>query len=215
MFSCGTGGIRTIGATILLDIDFQRSAVRASFLPAFAKFPDEAATIGRLLAGYSKLEVSLLNCVHIIRNDFDTVFKAMFRVRGETQRIDIADAFGRQFYRRHHLGTQFETAVSSVRYCLNIRNQYAHCVWHEDHSGKLAFTNLEEIAEKHEFAKDLAALNIFYVDAPLLQAQEDYFSYADALLGWVNFEGRRWAGRISIPAMPAPRQMMPPPLRLP
>jgi hypothetical protein len=190
-------------------------AMPPPFLPAFAKFPDEAAIIGRLLAGYSKLEISLMNCVHVIRDDFDTVFKAMFRVRGETQRIDIADAFGRQFYRRHHLGTQFETAVAAVRYCLKIRNQHAHCVWYDDLSGKLAFTNLEETAEKHEFTKDLMTLKIFYVDMPLVQEQEEYFFYADILLGWVNFEGRRRVGKKSIPSMPTPRQMTQPLLRLP
>jgi hypothetical protein len=76
----------------------------------------------------------------------DAVLKAMFRPRGETSRIDIADALGRHFYRDRGLGTEFEMGVSAVRYSLKIRNQYAHCVWYDDKSGKLAFVNLEEVA---------------------------------------------------------------------
>jgi len=85
-----------------------------SILGAFDKFPSEAVIIGKLLAGYTTLEIGLMNCVQIVRDDFDTVLKAMFRTRSERQRIDIADAFGRHYYHAHNLGTQFEMAVSAV-----------------------------------------------------------------------------------------------------
>ncbi len=48
-------------------------------MPAFRRFPDEAAIIGRLLAGYAELEIDLLHCVSVIREDFDATLKAMFR----------------------------------------------------------------------------------------------------------------------------------------
>jgi hypothetical protein len=68
-------------------------------MPAFHRFPNEAAMIGRLLAGYAELEIGLLHCVSVVREDFDAVLKSMFRTRGETRRIDVADALGRQLYR--------------------------------------------------------------------------------------------------------------------
>jgi hypothetical protein len=139
----------------------------------------------------------------------------MFRTRGETQRIDVADAFGRQHYRDHHLDTHFEMAVGAMRYCLKIRNQFAHCIWHDYLTGNLAFTNLEEIAHGHNFLTDLRSLPLFHVNLALLQSQEEYFFYADILLTWVNYEGRRKAGKIAIPRRPAPRQMKQPPLQLP
>jgi hypothetical protein len=184
-------------------------------MPAFNKFPGEAEIIGRLLAGYTNLEVGLMNCVQVVRVDFDTVLKAMFRARGETARIDIADAFGRHYYEDLQLGTQFAMAISVVRYCLRIRNQYAHCVWWDDNSGKLAFANLEDVAKGNAFLTDLASLPTYHVDVPLLSEQEAYFVYADRLLSWVNYEGRVRAGTLRSNAIPKPRQLAQPRLHLP
>jgi hypothetical protein len=186
-----------------------------SFLPVFDKFPNEAAIIGRLLAGYSKLEISLLHCAHVVRDDFDTVMKAMYRTRGETQRIDVADAFGRQHYRRHKIGTHFEMAVGSMRHCLKIRNQFAHCVWYDDLSGTLAFTDLEDTARGHDFLVDFVTLPIFHIDLATLRSQEEFFFYTDILLFSVNREGRRLAGKLAIPKQAMPKPLKQPPLRLP
>ena len=71
----------------------------------------------------------------------------MFRVRGETARINVGDALGRQAYDKLGLRTDFELAVSAMRYCLKIRNQYAHCNWYDDRTGRLAFVNVEDIAK--------------------------------------------------------------------
>src|SRR4051795_4185228 len=118
--------------------------MRRRSLTPFLKFHKEASIIGRLLAGYATLALGLMNCVQNVRDDFDAVLKAMFRPRGETSRIDIADALGRHFYHDRGLGTEFAMGIGAVRHCLKIRNQYAHCVWYDDKSGKLAFVNLEE-----------------------------------------------------------------------
>lgn len=176
----------------------------------FDHYPDEAAIIGRLLAGYADLEVSLMHCAQVVRDDLDTVLKAMFRTRGETQRILVADAFGRHHYTKVNLKTEFEMAISATHYCLKIRNNYAHCIWHDDYSGKLAYTNLEEIANAHTFLSDLTSLKIFHVDVPLLEAQEAYFRYADNLLLWVNFEGRQRARKITLHAIDKPKQLKQP-----
>jgi uncharacterized caspase-like protein len=42
-------------------------------MPAFHTFPNEAAIIGRLLAGYAELEIDPLHCVSVARDDFDAV----------------------------------------------------------------------------------------------------------------------------------------------
>ncbi len=183
--------------------------ILGAFVTPFAK---EAAIVGRLLAGYTTLEVGLMNCVQVVRDDLDTVLKAMFRARGETGRIDIADAFGRHYYAQHKLGTEFETAIGGVRYCLKIRNQFAHCVWYDDKSGKLAFTNLEEIAKGNAYLRNLDDLTILHVDEPLLAEQEAYFVYADDLIAWVNYEGRQRAGKIGTNPLPKPKRPTQPPL---
>src|SRR5690242_15429696 len=87
-------------------------AMSRPILAPFLTFPDEAAIIGCLLAGYTTLEVGLLHCVQVVRDDFDAVLKAMFRARSETQRIDVADALGRHYYHDRGIGTEFEMGVS-------------------------------------------------------------------------------------------------------
>jgi hypothetical protein len=165
-------------------------------MPAFHRFPNEAAIIGRLLAGYAELEIGLLHCVSVVRKDFDAVLKAMFRTRGETRRIDVADALGRQLYRALDLANEFEVAIGAVRYCLRIRNQFSHCNWYDDRSGRLAFVNVEEIVKGNEAITGFDDLTRHYVDVPTLTAQEQYFAYADALLAYANYEGRFRAGKL-------------------
>ena len=45
-------------------------------------------------AGYGDLEFDLCNCIGMCIDDLDMVLKAMFRARGEQQRLQIADAIG-------------------------------------------------------------------------------------------------------------------------
>lgn len=184
-------------------------------LPAFITFPTEAFLIGRLLAGYAILEIDLMNCVTVIRDDLDATLKTMFRARGETQRIDIADALGRQHYADWNLETEFSMAISDMRYCLKIRNQYAHCVWHDDKSGRISFLNLEEVAKSHSKIKDLEGLTPRYLDVPTLQLQERFAGYVDDLLTWVNYEGRVRANILSNHTQIKPKQMTQPPLHTP
>ena len=120
-----------------------------SILAPFKKFAAEGGTVGRLLAGYSNIEVGLLHCVQMGRGgDPDTVLKKMFCIRGETRRINEAEKLGQPDYQRLSLTGDFRKAIGVVRYCLKIRNQYAHWVWWDDNSGKLAFANLEDLAQR-------------------------------------------------------------------
>jgi hypothetical protein len=181
-------------------------------MPVFQRFPKEAAIIGRLLAGYGELEIDLLHCVSVARKDFDAVLKAMFRTRGETQRLNVADALGRQLYRKLKLGTDFETALAAVRYCLKIRNQYAHCNWYDDYSGRLAFVNVEEVATKNEHVSGFDNITRYYVDVPTLEEQESYFGYAGALLAYANYEGRYRTGELKTRFLEKPLHVSQPPL---
>ncbi len=179
---------------------------------AFTKFQDEGMIVGRLLAGYADLELDLFHCVNVVRDDFDTVFKAFVKTRGETHRTDMADIFGGQYYHKLEIGTQFEMAIGAVRYCLKIRNQYSHCTWWDDNSGNLAFANLEEIAKNNTLVTGLQGLETRHIDVHTLSQQELYFEYTDNLLTWVNYEGRRRARKPATPPQPAPKQLERPPL---
>ena len=94
--------------------------LRSILAPFKKKFSEEGATVGRLLAGYSNIEVGLMHCVAVTR-DLDTALKAMFLKRGETKRISAAEKLGHPEYVRLRLAADFQKAVGVVRYCLKIR----------------------------------------------------------------------------------------------
>jgi hypothetical protein len=181
---------------------------------AFKAFPKEAEIIGRLLTGYSNLEIDLMNCIRWATS-LDAALKVMYRARGETARINVADALGRPYYASLGIGTEYERAIGAMRYCLKIRNQFSHCIWWDDRSGRLAFADLEELADLNVVVTDLRGLTTLYVDIPLLEAQEAFFVNTDSLMLWINYEGRRRAGQPSTPGQPAPRQIPRPPLHIP
>lgn len=183
-----------------------------AILRAFQDFPAEAALIGRMLAGYADLEIDLMNCVKAVRGDLDLALKTMFRGRGNAQRIDIADALGRQPYHGLGIGTEFEAAIAAVRYCLKIRNLYAHCTWWNDNSHQLAFANLEELANENVAITDLHGLTVHHVTVPHLQGQFAYFEYADNVLIGVIQEGNRRAGRPAFPNIGVPVAIAQPPM---
>lgn len=185
----------------------------SGILDAFDTYPNEALLVGKLLAGYATLEIDLMNCV-AVRTDIDITLKVMFRDRGETRRINVADALGRQRYIDWGLGTEFAMAVGAMRYCLRLRNQYAHCNWYDDKSGKLAFVNLEELAEENDLVVDLRSLTVHHVDEPLLREQYAFLQHASNCLVWVNYEGRFKDGSIAV-RRPKPAQMRQPDLHLP
>jgi hypothetical protein len=41
---------------------------------------------------------------------------------------------------------------------------------------------------------------VHHVDLPLLQAQLEFFTYVDALFGWINYEGRYLKGTLTAQA---------------
>jgi hypothetical protein len=157
----------------------------------FDKYPEVSECIGQMLAAYTVLELDLLHCVQMATGDFSDAFKAMFGLRGETRRINEAQKRGKPIYDQLGLGAEFAEGLMAMRFCLRIRNQYAHCMWWDDNTGKLAFANLENIATNPIIdVSDLGQLRPLYIDLVLAREQRDYFAYTDAQLGWINFEGR-------------------------
>jgi hypothetical protein len=185
-----------------------------TILRAFNDFPNEAALIGRMLAGYADLEIDLMNCAKVVRDDLDLALKTMFRGRGNAQRIDVAEALARQPYHELGIGADFERAIGAVKFCLKIRNLYAHCTWWNDNSGQLAFANLEDLAKQNVPVHDLHGLNVRHVNMPHLESQFDYFEYADNLLVGIIQESNRRQGKIVHSGVSIPTPMTTPDLFL-
>lgn len=156
----------------------------ASILTAFIKYPDEAAIIGRLLAGYSEIEFQLTSCLGHAIDDNNTALRALFRIRSERDRISVADALMRNKYKAVGLENQYADAIGAVRYCRKIRNQFAHCHWIHNSKRGLAFMNLEAAAET--FARPV--IKFRPVNVSLLQEHEEYFCYALDCLKFLDHE---------------------------
>jgi hypothetical protein len=139
-------------------------------LPAFLAFPKEAAIIGRLIAGYGELEFEFTQCAGRALGDQETAARALYRLRGEDSRMQVADALMRPSYAKHGLGDAYNTALGSMRFCKSIRNQYAHCHWLPTKAG-LFFTDFEKPSKTAE--GDLM-LTFNHVDELLLVRQAPY-----------------------------------------
>jgi hypothetical protein len=109
------------------------------------------------------------------------------------------------------LGDWFDEAIIGMRYCVQIRNQYAHRNFYENSLGKLAFVNLEELAKRNEIVNDYLSLAIRYVTPTLLEEQEQYFVYVRGTIGFLNYEGRFRSGKIKANPLSPPEKLIQPP----
>lgn len=162
-------------------------------LAPFNDFPEEAALVGKLLAGYAVLEIDLMHCVNAVRHDESAVIKALFANRGEERRINGASDMARTRFLDLGLQDDFDRAMSALHHCRKLRNQYAHCVWWNDNTPNPAFRAAEAIAGL-EGDVSLAHLEPHHVSIQLLEQQLDYFEYTDDLLLWLIREARRLQG---------------------
>jgi hypothetical protein len=147
--------------------------------------------------------------------NFDGTLKAMFGRRGESNRIREAEALGKPAYAAMGLEADFDTAVNGLRYCLNIRNQYAHHNFWADGSDKLAIANLESVARRPGPFNDLRSLTRHHIDDDLLKRQEQYFHYTERCLDWINFESQFKRGLLDQNHRHKPLPLPKPKLHLP
>jgi len=169
--------------------------------PALYRYGREAAIIGRLLTGYSALEYQLCMCAGMGGSDVGKAITDLFSRRGETRRVKIANGLGGAAYAAAGLGQEFETAIDDILFCVEIRNQYAHCIWHDDLTGRLAFAHMEEIAAPNGPGADPINLTFFYLDAGLLREQESFFLYVRDNLNYLNYKRRQLVGDIGAGAI--------------
>jgi hypothetical protein len=111
----------------------------------------------------------------------------------------------------HGLASEFKQTIDAIRYCLRIRNKYAHAYWHDPNQGALCYLSLEELAREDVFIKDLTSLTFYFIDEPLLRDQEAFFGYAGELLTYINYEVQLRAKNISYNQYRMPPTMTPPP----
>jgi hypothetical protein len=185
--------------------------------PALARFPEEAAILGRLLTGYTAIEHQLCFCAGMGGGDVEKAITELFSKRiGETRRVQVANRFGGAGYAQAGLGKEFEKAIDDTLWCVKIRNQYAHCIWHNYVDAReLLFAHMEEIAAPTGPGPDTANLTFYAVDVDLLTRQEAFFFYVKDSLNYLNYKRRQLVGEIGAGAnLRIPTVELRPPLHL-
>ena len=170
-----------------------------SIMPAFGQFQQEAAVVGRLLAGYGELEFELKSSLRFVIGDMDTATRVVFRTRGEEQRIITADAIMRPRYDAVGLINPYSEAIADMGWCRQVRNQYAHCHWIPI-SGGLGFFDLEDAAKSNTRIR----LKRRDLDLSLLQEQESYFCYVAECFWHLYHEYQRLSGQLKSHSFPLP-----------
>jgi hypothetical protein len=181
--------------------------------PAFKRFPQHAALIGRILVAFGELEYAFCRNAGLILDNYITVARLLYNQRQTSSRIESADILVRPVFEAHNLLVEHENAYAMVRHCLTIRNQYAHCNWADDASqpeSGLFFADLQTSAKRPDFEHSWK-----HVDVPLLTDQEQYFSDTLEWLDFLKHEIALKKGQLSSHAWPKPSERTPPPLHNP
>jgi hypothetical protein len=102
---------------------------------------------------------------------------------------------------------QWTNAFGALRYCKDVRNQYAHCNWYSDEGRPLTFVNLER-----DTASPEGTLNIqlYPTDLALLRKQHDYFEYANDWLYFLDCRCRK-VKEEKVPEPSVPKSIPQPP----
>jgi len=134
------------------------------------------------------MEGILVSCVtNTLGISMSDAVRLLYRTRGETQRLMVADVAMRPFFaKRGHSGS-YAQWYGAMKRCKHIRNQYAHSSWY--HSGtSLALIDFEAAAEAKE---GMVALKTRLIDLGLVEEQEALFSYTEDCLWFLSRESRR------------------------
>lgn len=137
--------------------------------PAFINRPEEAALLGSLVIGYGELDISFSLIAGLAINHKYAVLEACHSVRSEEGRLKIAKALAADAFIEGGLGREYEIAERGMRFCLKIRNQFAHAQWGDFPDG-LKFTNPES-----SFSRPLKPIEWKLITIDLLKSQEAFF----------------------------------------
>lgn len=183
-----------------------------TIMPAFMAFPNHAAIIGRILAGYGELEYLFASCFAATLGDRQSGIRAFFRIKGEDSRIQITSAIMRPKFDSVGMKDVYNETLGAMRWCKGTRNQYAHCHWAYDIEDGLYFTDFDK-AVKTETGDIM--LHVEHLDLEILKQQEAYFRYTLDLLRYLEPEYRKRVGELPSHRYEAPSVKTQPPRHSP
>lgn len=180
------------------------------FMAAFRDWPKEADLIAHLLGGYGELEFMLSVCVGRSMNNLKKGVKVIYRTRGETPRINLADALMSADFRAAGLGDKYADTLGGIRRCLRIRNMLSHCHWATLHKEGLFLTQIGEAAMS---GGDDLAYDWRHITLPYLTECDEYFTYTHRCFWHIEAQFQEHHGRPSSTPLnfPMPSKRQPPP----
>lgn len=166
---------------------FRAVAVKLYMPLPFDRFKEEGDLIGRMVLEYGELEWMLcLIAGHVLR-DLDTAIKALYRSRGEQQRMEVADALIRHRIEGSKLRQTYEQTFAHMGVCKAIRNQYAHTNWLHAGSDKLCYIAIEEMAKSNEPIK-IEEMTLYHLDIETVRDQARFFNEVMQNMTYLNME---------------------------
>jgi hypothetical protein len=175
--------------------------------PAFYRFPEEAKFVGLILSSFGELELTMCQAAEAAAQTIGhSILKALYRLRSTSSRFDVAEAIMEPVYKTHELDEAYKTAIGNLRYCLSIRNQYAHCNWADHHQGGLFFADLQTSANNENFDHSYK-----HVDQSLLRQQYEYFGFTLECLRFADNQLALKQGKLVIVVWPEPVEYSRPP----
>jgi hypothetical protein len=142
-------------------------------MPAFRRHPEEAAIIGRLVAGYGELEFIYANCLAVVMPPSNSAMRSYFSIRGEAIRLDLARNLMQNAFAVVGLEDKCLSTYSDMKFCHKVRNAYAHCHWADHTSAGLFYVNLESTADRTGYF--YRNHKYLHVDVKQLERVEDFF----------------------------------------
>ncbi len=167
--------------------------------------------VGLMIMAYGEFEFEVAGIMsYAIDGGPDTAARIFFRVNGEAARLDVADAILRPFFDKLTLGGRWGNALGALRFCKNVRNQYAHCQWHPD-AHNLYFFNLDR--DGRDSLEGELIVNPYPTNLELLQKQYEYFEHTLDWLYYLSCECRGHKGEESA-RPPVPKSIPQPQLHI-
>jgi len=111
------------------------------------------------------------------------------------------------------MADEFDSMIAANTSLPEDQDKYAHAYWHDPNMGKdLCYVSLEELAKENDVVRDLAALTFFFHRRALLAQAGANFSYTpEALINYVNHQGRYNSGALRQQIFPLPAVVVPAP----
>lgn len=122
--------------------------------PLWQNNGNEAEAVGRILLGYTELEIDFWRVLAVVLDDDQQATRLMFYPESNELHLASADAIIRKAMGDRGLSERYSNIYGELSSCRKIRNDYAHAYWNRKDDGCLQFVNLRSAARHYDGAVD-------------------------------------------------------------